>query len=151
MAGDSERTMLRGGGVATANESIAGEPSVEKVCRACGVNVSGKKRMKDADGQYWCYDCGMEDTVRKHPDQAVECFECHERFAPSKLVDFDGKMVCPTCDGKLRQVKKRAEARIAAAAEEARQQEVRKKQIMIGLGILGVIVVLLILSKFATS
>jgi len=151
MAEDSDRTMLQGGGVATANESVAGVPGTEKVCCACGVNVSGKKRMKDAEGRYWCYDCGMEDTVRKHPDQAVECLECHERFAPSKLVDFEGRQVCPTCEGKLRLAKKRAEARIAAAAEEARQQEVRKKQILIGLGILGVIVVLLILSKFATT
>ena len=36
-----------------------------KVCVACGKDVAGQKRFKDAQGRYWCYDCGVDDHVRK--------------------------------------------------------------------------------------
>src|SRR4051794_26560572 len=36
-----------------------------KVCVACGKDVAGQKRFKDAQGRYWCYDCGVEDHLRK--------------------------------------------------------------------------------------
>ncbi len=149
MAVESDQTIL-GGGVSAHGGDAPAVASGEKVCCVCGADVSGKKRMKDATGRYWCYGCGLEDSVRKHPEQAVECPECHDKFSPAKLVDFDGRKVCDACDTKLKLAKKRAEARIAAAAEEARQADARKKQIMIGVGIVGVIVVLWILSTLVT-
>lgn len=149
MAVESDQTIV-GGGLSTRGGDAPSAVPGEKVCCVCGADVSGKKRMKDATGRYWCYGCGLEDSVRKHPEQAMECPECHEKFSPGKLVDFDGRKVCEPCDTKLKLAKKRAEARIAAAAEEARHQEARKKQIMIGVGIVGVIIVLWILSTVAS-
>lgn len=147
MAVESNETILVKNRARSSDTTVGGVSAPgSKVCCVCGADVAGKKRMKDADGHYWCYDCGMEDTVRKHPEQAVECVECHDKFPPTKLVEFDGSKVCSPCATKLIHAKKRAEARIAAAAEEARRDEVRKKQIMIGVGIVAVIIVLWILA-----
>ncbi len=165
MAGDANKTMFTpsaGGGVGTAgdsrvhssNDSIAIDhagQAVEKICCVCGANVAGKKRMKDADGTYWCYECGMADTVRKHPDQGVECIECHQKFPPSQIVEFLDKKVCQPCEGKLRQAKKREDARIAAAAEEARREAARKKQILIGVAVVAVIAILWILASLSST
>jgi len=32
-------------------------PSTEKICRACGVDCSGRPRVKDRKGRYYCRDC----------------------------------------------------------------------------------------------
>lgn len=104
---------------------------VEKVCCSCGKNVVGQKRFKDAEGRYWCYDCGVEDHIAKHPEDGIACAECGGKFAPSKLTQFDDEVYCEPCVTKKRQAKKREEHRIAAAAEEAREQEKRRKMMLI--------------------
>ena len=98
-----------------------------KVCCACGKNVTGQNRFKDAEGRYWCYDCGVEDHVRKHPEDGIACADCGGHFPPSKLTSFDDEIYCDPCLGKIKARKKREEARIAAASAEARAQEVRYK------------------------
>ena len=115
--------------------------TTEKVCCACGRNVSGQKRFKDAEGRYWCYDCGVEDHVRKHPEDGIACADCGGHFAPSKLTSFDDEVYCDPCLGKVKARKKREEARIAAAAAEARAQEVRYKMLLAALTTVVVIAV----------
>ena|SRR5688572_16927039 len=124
------------------NAGAASSPSgVEKVCCSCGKNVSGQKRFKDAMGRYWCYDCGVEDHIAKHPEDGIACATCGGKFAPSKLVQFDDEVYCEPCVAKKKLQKKRDEARIAAAAEEARQQEKRRKMMLIGASALAVVAV----------
>ena len=116
---------------ATPGSSAKGK---QKVCCACGKDVAGQKRFKDAQGRYWCYDCGVEDHVRKHPEDAVACAKCTEKFAPTKLFDFEGAAYCEVCLAKVKASKKREQMRIAAVAEEARRQQRHRKMFAIGAG-----------------
>jgi hypothetical protein len=105
-----------------------------KVCVACGKDVAGQKRFKDAQGRYWCYDCGVDDHVRKHPEEGAACSKCGEKFSPTKLFEFDGGSFCESCLTKAKMTKKREQQRIAAAAEEARRQAQHRKMFVIGAG-----------------
>jgi hypothetical protein len=137
-----ETTALSGnaGGGGTAPATGAGA-AVEKVCCSCGKNVVGQKRFKDAEGRYWCYDCGVEDHIAKHPEDGIACAECGGKFAPSKLVQFDDEVYCEPCLAKKKQQKKRDEHRIAAAAAEAREQEKRRKMMLIGAAVVAVVAI----------
>ena len=110
----------------------AGSTGVEKLCCSCGKSVSGQKRFKDAQGRYWCYDCGVEDHVRKHPEDGIACAGCNGKFAPSQLAEIDDEVYCEPCATKLKQQKKREQARLHAVEEEARSQEKRRKLMLIG-------------------
>ena len=112
---------------------------VEKLCCHCGKSVSGQKRFTDAEGRYWCYDCGVEDHVRKHPQDGIACAGCGEKFAPSHLVEFDDEVYCKPCEAKVKQARKREIARKAAAAQEAVEQEKRRKMLLIGAGVVAAI------------
>ena len=79
-----ETTALSGSPGAAPSSSGA---AVEKICCSCGKNVVGQKRFKDAEGRYWCYDCGVEDHIAKHPEAGIACADCGGKFAPSKLRD----------------------------------------------------------------
>ena len=126
---DTIETTAFGAHAAPASAPASG---VEKVCCQCGKSVSGQKRFKDAQGRYWCYECGVEDHVRKHPEDGIACATCGGKFAPSQLTEIDDDVYCETCATKLKQQKKREQARIHAAEEEARAAEKRHKLMLIG-------------------
>lgn len=112
-----------------------------KVCCACGVNVAGKTRYKDAQGQYWCYECGMEDHVRKHPEAGVPCDSCHEKVCPTKLTQVGANRLCPACNEKVVAQQKRDTARHARAEAEAREAEAsRKRMIAVGSAVAAAVV-----------
>ena len=127
--------------------ALSGKPSATptapgtKVCCACGKDVAGQKRFKDAEGRYWCYDCVVEDHIRKHPEDGIACAECGAKFSPSKLLSFEDDVYCEGCLTKKKAQKKREHARIVAAAEEARAQEKRRKLLMITVTILALLAV----------
>ena len=129
----------------TGNTGAAPSPSsgaaVEKVCCSCGKNVVGQKRFKDAEGRYWCYDCGVEDHIAKHPEDGIACAECGGKFAPSKLVQFEDEVYCEPCVTRKKQQKKREEHRKAAVEQEARDQEKRRKMMLIGAAVVAVIAI----------
>jgi hypothetical protein len=113
-------------------EHAASPAAGEKVCCSCGKSVSGQKRFKDAQGRYWCYDCGVEDHVRKHPEDGIACASCDGKFAPSRLEQIDDEVYCHDCAAKVKHQKKRDLARIHAAEEEAKAQAKRQKLMLIG-------------------
>jgi hypothetical protein len=134
-----ETTALTGNTGAAPPVGADATGSVSKVCVSCGKNVVGQKRFKDAEGRYWCYDCGVEDHIARHPEAGIACADCGAKLAPSKLVEFEDDVYCEPCVTKKRQQKKREEHRIAAAAEEAREQEKRRKMILIGAAAVAVV------------
>jgi len=69
-------------------------PPVEKLCRLCGKNVAGHRRMKDSLG-YLCLACAKAD--RREDDGLVSCAECGKRLKPMGLVDYAGTKICRTC------------------------------------------------------
>jgi DNA-directed RNA polymerase subunit RPC12/RpoP len=135
-----ETTALTGstGAVPSSSQTGAGA-AVEKICCSCGKNVVGQKRFKDADGRYWCYDCGVEDHIAKHPEDGIACAECGGKFAPSKLISFDDDVYCDSCHTKVKQRKVREEHRKAAVEQEARDQEKKRKMMLIGAALVAVV------------
>lgn len=149
-------TIVQGGALVHDSGAPVTQP-LEKICCVCGENVAGKPRMKDKEGRYWCYECGMADTQRKRQLESaavgrtsnessvaarvetVQCPDCQQTFMPGDLSDFEGKHLCAGCIQKRRMAKKRAEARIAAAAEEARLSEQRRRVMMLCGGIVALL------------
>jgi len=113
--------------------------AVEKVCCSCGKNVVGQKRFKDAEGRYWCYDCGVEDHIAKHPEDGIACADCGNKFAPSKLISYEDDVYCDPCLKKKQQQKKREDHRKAAVEAEAREQEKKRKMMLIGAAAVAVV------------
>jgi hypothetical protein len=136
-----ETTALTGNtaGAGGAGGAAPAAGAVEKICCSCGKNVVGQKRFKDADGRYWCYDCGVEDHIAKHPEDGIACAECGGKFAPSKLISYDDDVYCDACHTKVKQRKVREEHRKAAVEQEARDQEKRRKLMLIGAVVLAVV------------
>ena len=135
-----ETTALSGNpGAAPSAGAGAAAAAVEKVCCSCGKNVVGQKRFKDAEGRYWCYDCGVEDHIAKHPEDGIACASCGGKFAPSKLLSFEDDVYCDPCLKKIQQQRKREEHRKAAVEAEAREQEKKRKMMLIGAAIVAVL------------
>ena len=68
-----------------------------KVCVGCGKNVAGSVRMKDADGRYWCPECGELEQRRTRLSQSGLCAGCGESFPPSKLTEIARLPFCDAC------------------------------------------------------
>lgn len=136
---DTIETTAFSGTPGASGAAPAPSAGVEKLCCACGKNVAGHKRFKDAEGRYWCYDCGVEDHIAKHPEDGIACADCGGKFAPSKLVQFDDEVYCEPCVTKKRQAKKREEQRKAAVEQEAREQERRRKMTLIAAAVVAVV------------
>jgi hypothetical protein len=157
-------TIVQGGAIVHDSGAPIAQP-IEKICCVCGENVAGKPRMKDKEGRYWCYECGMADTQRKRQLESaaagrpasdssvaarvetVPCPDCQQQFTPPDLVEFEGKFLCPGCIQKRKLAKRRAEARIAAAEEEAREAERRRRMMMLGGGVVAVLFLLYMLTR----
>ncbi|HLL88597.1 MAG TPA: hypothetical protein VK324_04785 [Tepidisphaeraceae bacterium] len=141
MSSDCEGT-LAGAGRSTAisdlvdsiaNEEVAAPAPTpgRKRCCTCGKDVAGQTRYKDGHGRYWCYDCGMDDHVRKHPEEAVPCEGCGEKLSPTKLAAVDNKRVCGRCAEKVAAQKKRDAARHARAEAQAREADARRRTLLV--------------------
>lgn len=120
------------------DESVAGYPQSKgiKHCCVCGADVAGRKRYKDHDGRYWCEECK---EAGREPGDGIPCADCHIATQPAELVEHSvaqGTLrLCKACDTKRKQAEKREKARIAAALEEARQEERHRKHLKIAAGI----------------
>ncbi len=73
---------------------------VAKVCCVCGANVSGRQRMRDREGRYWCMTCGEAD--KKHQSSHGEavgglCAVCGDHFPDNQLTRFEGTKFCHAC------------------------------------------------------
>jgi hypothetical protein len=125
-------TGFHGSIVSASNDGVETPTASEKICVACGKDVAGKKRFKDSAGQYWCYDCGVRDSVQRHPEEGTECPDCHGKFAPVDMVEMEGKQYCKPCGEKRAVTIKREKARLARVEAEAREEAEHRKRMMIG-------------------
>lgn len=73
--------------------------SAAKICVKCLKDVTNAKRMKDAQGAYWCVDCGQKDSAAKATAKATKivCADCRGKTAPEKIKVIDGENVCESC------------------------------------------------------
>ena len=68
-----------------------------KLCCKCGVNVAGKKRLKDHDGRYWCAECHTADEKRKKLVAGGICAGCGEAFHGPGLTLIGDETFCKPC------------------------------------------------------
>src|SRR5688572_19479194 len=71
----------------------AARPSVAlpqtKNCYVRGANLSGRKRLRDHLGRYWCADCARADRRAKKRMKQIKCPDCNRMVPPHKMVLFD--------------------------------------------------------------
>jgi formylmethanofuran dehydrogenase subunit E len=73
----------------------AGE--MKKICKTCGADVNGQKRIKDVDGKYLCAPCAEAGVQQQRHAAAGLCEVCGESFSASQLITIDGKAQCARC------------------------------------------------------
>jgi formylmethanofuran dehydrogenase subunit E len=79
-------------------------PKKLKVCCNCGEAVSGRKRMRDWEGRYWCEKCGEADNKKRLElitTQGTACAGCRQKFPEKKLQRFGNLLYCRRCYGKM--------------------------------------------------
>jgi hypothetical protein len=82
------------GAVATAyGTSVQGA----KICCVCGADVSGKRRMKDGTGRYWCYECGAADQLKRGTGMVMTCPRCQKQYPPIQMVKEGEDYLCRAC------------------------------------------------------
>ena len=65
-----------------------------KLCCKCGIDVSGRKRLKDHQGRYWCPECSTSDEKRKKLIEQGICAGCGEAFQGHELTVIGAKTSC---------------------------------------------------------
>jgi hypothetical protein len=106
-------------------------PPGQKVCCVCNKNVTHEERFKDKKGHYWCYECGLNDSHRRHGNDSVRCPECKQNFGAREMVQYEGHHLCADCAHKHALAVKRHAARLAAALE-AEMEARRHWRVIIG-------------------
>ncbi len=94
-----------------------------KVCRLCGKDLVGHRRVKDGTG-YLCVACYKEEEKRANYGR-VPCKVCGKLTAEEKLTDYEGTKMCPSChEGRItmrRQEIKRMGFKAARFRDDSRQ------------------------------
>jgi DNA-directed RNA polymerase subunit RPC12/RpoP len=75
--------------------AVAAEVKVEKLCRDCGKDLVGHRRLKDSKG-YICVACAKAEEEAAAAG-LVRCGECSKQLKPEGLVDYHGTMICKKC------------------------------------------------------
>ena len=71
--------------------------TMKKICFKCGVEVTGKPRIKDEEGRYYCVPCGQAEEMQRMHVKAGICEGCGESFSKSQLMLIGGKQLCTRC------------------------------------------------------
>ena len=124
-------------------DSASSSPSRSdaKVCRVCGKDLAGHRRIKDSLG-YICVACAKE-AEKKEQEGTVKCGECGRRLKPSGLVPWRNKMICRSCLKDHEELNRFKTPPPSAAGHKEHQ----KKQLFILLGIAGVLALIMLLSR----
>lgn len=117
------------------------EGSGEKLCRVCGKNLSGHRRVKDSLG-YICVAC-VKAEAKEEAKGTVACAECNRRLKPSGLVPWRNKMICRSCLKDHEEINKFKTPPPSSRGHDAHQ---RKRMLMM-LGVLGVLGLIILLSR----
>jgi hypothetical protein len=113
------------------------EPAVTKICRLCGADVAGKKRVRDHLG-YYCYECAKAQEEKDRGGR-VPCRVCGKLTKKEALTDYEGTMMCPRCHQERIDAVKQQIKRIGFKGARTREEIRRMNQLLVVLGILLVI------------
>jgi DNA-directed RNA polymerase subunit RPC12/RpoP len=109
-----------------------------KVCRICGKDVSGEKRVKDHAG-YYCVPCAKEEEKKEHQGR-VRCRVCGHLVKEENLTLYEGTKMCPKCQRERVELQKQQIKRIGFKAARTRAE---LQQIYMMLAALGVLLVIM--------
>jgi hypothetical protein len=115
-------------------------PAVVKVCAVCGVEVSGKPRVRDSRG-YLCLACHKAEVAAEK--SGVKCDGCNRRVAESALSEVEGRMLCTFCRTERAQAAERD--RKFGTVKTSNYKEADKSQIKWMVGALAILLFIIIL------
>src|SRR5688572_10487484 len=94
--------------------------SEQKICYVCGTDLTGRLRLKDHLGRYWCKECAAADERAKKREEELRCADCSRLFPANKLQYFQTDRVCATC---FKHREKELERKIIRANAEKKHKE----------------------------
>jgi hypothetical protein len=103
----------------------AGAP---KTCYVCNADLTGRVRLKDKLGNYWCKECASKDKRKKRHEQKYKCADCSRPFPKEKLKYFQNVRLCATC---FREREKKLEKKIKKQVAETIHEKHEKTKILI--------------------
>jgi hypothetical protein len=143
LAGDSSDVEKKCNACGSALVQQAKQP---KFCIVCGKDITSRRRMKDRQGRYFCYECGIADNKRKEQSESYPCTSCRRPFTKDKMVERDGIFFCKRCYGvKLLEFKEEEEKKIAEAKKGDGDKAKKKKKLFMIVGANVVIVAFMLI------
>ena len=91
-----------------------------KVCRVCGKDLNGHRRVRDGGG-YLCVPCAKEDEKRENYGR-VRCRVCGHLTLEDKLTDYEGTKMCPNCHEQRTVMRQTEMKRIGFAGARVRDE-----------------------------
>lgn len=127
------------------SDTAAGfEQTTEKICRACGKNLKGHRRIRDGD-TYICPVCDQMEREGQMPE-GLPCAECGRTVKPTALRRYGDISLCPKCYTDHMQDTKRRPRRIADHTWKFEE----KRNIAILAAIAGVLLLIILFSWLAS-
>jgi DNA-directed RNA polymerase subunit RPC12/RpoP len=110
-----------------------------KLCRVCGKNVAGHRRVKDSRG-YMCLACAKMEDLQEE-ERGTPCADCGKRLKDAGLVEYNGRRICKKCHEDHKELNKHKPKVISTKHHEAHE----KGQLKLYLLILGALALILFL------
>ncbi|MGA2583036.1 MAG: hypothetical protein ABSG31_07140 [Tepidisphaeraceae bacterium] len=118
-------------------------PPAAKVCVLCGKDVTGRTRIKDSRG-YICGACAQ--TEKQAAKSGPRCADCNRSVPASGLYDYEGLKICQFCrDDRVAAAKR--ERKFGGVKSKAYTED-QKKQLLLLVGALGVLLLIIVLHHF---
>lgn len=110
----------------------------KKICRICGKDLAGHRRLKDSLG-YVCVACANDEAEAKEAG-LVSCGECGRKLKPAGLIDYHGTKICRKCFADHQELSK-----FKAPPPDLTQHKQHEKESLKTLLIIGAVLLIIIL------
>lgn len=120
--------------LAPAADGSPAPPTVGKICRGCGKDLTGRTRMKDDRG-YICKPCSDAEFAAEADAErdAMQCPECQRKLKPDAFVEYRGSLICKRCRADHADTDKLKVGKVALVKhEEVERQQVKVWAIVAG-------------------
>ena len=109
-----------------------------KVCRLCGKDVTGKKRVRDPHG-YYCYECHQEQEKKNYQGR-VRCNVCGHLVKEENLIVYEGTRMCPHCHNEKIELQKKHIKQIGFRGAQTRTEAKQVLRLVMVLGVLALVI-----------
>lgn len=124
----------------TDSSGPAAPPPVSKICRICGKDTAGQKRVRDHTG-YACYECDKQEQKALNHGR-VRCRSCGHLHKEELLTEYEGRRICKTCLDEKNAAKKAKMARMGFQGARKRTEAKQVVKLALVLIILGGIILI---------